>query len=244
MINHQITDWVQGTGRRLGLYITRLENTLPRKRQTLLHQQRVDLVLDIGANAGQYADDLRQNGYRGSIASFEPIGRVFRELQTRHQADGCWQGRQMALGDSDGASQINVSQNLVSSSLLEVTPTSVSAVGATAMETTETIQVRRLDTLRPELMPPAARAYMKVDVQGFERQVLQGAVASLAQVVAIEVELSLVELYAGQALMPEMMQLLAGLGYRPVWLERGFKDPNSGYLLQMDGIFLRAAAPG
>lgn len=80
---------------------------------------------------------------------------------------------------------------------------------------------------------------MKVDVQGFEKQVLAGAVETIAQIEAVEIELSLVELYTNQTLMPEMLSNLTALGFGPVWLDRGFKDPKTGYLLQMDGIFIK-----
>ncbi len=57
---------------------------------------------------------------------------------------------------------------------------------------------------------------MKVDVQGFEKQVLAGAVETMAQIEAVEIELSLVELYTNQTLMPEMLSNLTALGFRPV----------------------------
>jgi len=236
---HKTTDIVQRAGAALGIHVTRIDNTLPHKRQQILASLGVDVVLDIGANVGHWVQELREHGHAGRIVSFEPIASVHAELVQRCGVDPHWQGWHTALGDSDGTSEINVSQNRVSSSLLTVTERSVGAARATAIETRESITVRRLDSLRAEVMAGAARAYMKIDVQGFERQVLAGARAALSQVAALELELSLAELYAGQALMPEMMQLAANLGYRAVWLERGFKDPQSGHLLQMDGVFVR-----
>ncbi len=242
-VHHRASDFVQRLGRGLGLHITRAENTLPFKRQRFLAELGIDLVLDIGANVGHYAQELRAQGWRGRTVSFEPIAHVYRELQARCGADAQWRGLNLALGDADGEAQINVSHNDVSSSLLKVTANSVDAAGATAIKTVETIRVARLDGLAAELqLRPQDRLYAKVDVQGFERQVLQGAAGLLPRLVALELELSLVELYAGQALMPEMMQLAASLGYRPAWLERGFKDPRNGWLLQMDGIFVREDA--
>jgi FkbM family methyltransferase len=235
---HRLTDLVQRAGAALGLHVTRIDNTLPFKRQHLLEQQRVDVVLDVGANVGGYVAELRRNGYGGRIVSFEPIAAAHAALERRCAADARWRGLHTALGDSDGRAEIGVSQNVVSSSLRAVTARSVRAAGATATMRTESIAVARLDTLRNSLLASGERAFLKIDVQGFEREVLAGARDTLAQVVGLELELSLVELYAGQALLPEMMALAAGLGFWPVWLERGFKDPTSGHLLQMDGLFL------
>ena len=238
-LNHRITDLVQKLGTAFGVHVTRADNTLPFKRQSLMHQLGIDVVLDVGANVGNYAAELRAHGFDGRIVSFEPISEVYAELARQRARDPRWRGMQMALGDVDGQTEINVSHNLVSSSLLKVTKTSVAAASSTAIRTVESIRVARLDTVRQDLLKPGERVYMKIDVQGFERQVLAGAAASLEAVAALELELSLVELYAGQALMPEMMNLAGSLGYRPAWLERGFKDPANGHLLQMDGIFLR-----
>jgi FkbM family methyltransferase len=233
------TDLVQRLGAAAGMHITRIDNTLPHKRQRFLADLGIDVVLDIGANEGHWVDEVRRHGWAGPVVSFEPIAAVHAKLQARCGGDAAWRGLHMALGDSDGTSEINVSHNLVSSSLLAVTAASVDAAGATAIERRETITVRRLDGLHEGVLAGRARAYVKIDVQGFERQVLEGARGVLSQLRAIELELSLVELYAGQTLLPQMMAFAATLGFKPVWLERGFKDPNTGHLLQMDGIFVR-----
>lgn len=240
-LNHKVSDFVQRLGAAAGMHVTRIDNTLPRKRERVLSDLGIDLVLDIGANEGHWVDEVRRHGWAGPVISFEPIDAVFAALQQRCKGDAAWQGLHMALGDSDGTSVINVSHNLVSSSLLPVTSTSVEAFGATAIKARETITVRRLDSLCQEVLAGRERAYAKIDVQGFERQVLEGARGVLPQLLAIELELSLVELYAGQPLLPQMMAFASTLGFKPVWLERGFKDPNTGYLLQMDGIFIRDA---
>lgn len=241
-LHHRVSDAIQALGRRVGLHITSLANTLPQQRQALLSAKGIDLVLDVGANVGGYVHELRRLGYGGEVLSFEPIAEVFAELQRACGGDPRWRGQALALSDTDGHAEIRVSQNAVSSSLLTVTAASTAAAAATATTRVEAITSARLDSLRSRLLAPAARVHLKVDVQGFERQVLAGAQQTLAQVHTLELELSLVELYAGQALMPEMLALAAAAGFSPVWLERGFKDPRSGHLLQMDGLFVRQAA--
>ena len=82
---------------------------------------------------------------------------------------------------------------------------------------------------------------MKIDVQGLESRVIEGARAVLARIVAIESELSLVPLYRDQLLLREMLDLLDDAGYDPVSLESAYADPRNGHVLQVDGIFLRRA---
>jgi hypothetical protein len=83
------------------------------------------------------------------------------------------------------------------------------------------------------------RFYMKIDTQGFEKEVLSGAAETLSRTDAVEIELSLVELYEGQALLPEIWLMLAESGFRPAWLERGYRDAGDIWLLQVDGLFVR-----
>ena len=86
----------------------------------------------------------------------------------------------------------------------------------------------------------AEHIYLKIDTQGFESRVICGAERSLLAIDTVQMELSLVPLYAGEQLFPEMSLLMAEKGYRLVGVETGFSDPDSGELLQVDGIFHRA----
>lgn len=80
---------------------------------------------------------------------------------------------------------------------------------------------------------------MKIDTQGFEKDVLAGGTQSLLQIDAIQIEMSLVPLYDGQALFDELYEYLFDRDYRMVSIEPGFEDSESGQLLQIDGIFKR-----
>ena len=81
--------------------------------------------------------------------------------------------------------------------------------------------------------------YLKIDTQGFEGRVLQGADRSLAEIDTIQIEMALTPLYEGEMTFIDLCQLLLGKGYVIVGLEPGFADPRTGQLLQADGIFHR-----
>ena len=108
----------------------------------------------------------------------------------------------------------------------------------------EHIEARRLDSLAPELLGDASRVLLKLDVQGAELRALSGAEASLRRILVVEMELSLVPLYEGGALMREALDRLDAAGYDLVGLEPGFSDPSSGRLLQADGLFARRGRDG
>lgn len=104
------------------------------------------------------------------------------------------------------------------------------------------VAIRTLDAVIRELELVHERPYLKIDTQGYEREVLLGASETLNRTVAVEIELGLTEMYNGQALLPEVWRMLVAAGFRPAWIERGFRDPSDIWLMQVDGLFVREAA--
>ena len=227
--------------RRFGLDLVRSddEDLFHVRRARLLHERAIGVVLDVGANTGQYGRTLRADGYSGTIVSFEPLSEAFAELSRRAASDGAWECRRVALGDVDGERELHVARNSRSSSLLPISQRHIETAPESSFVASERVAVARLDSLRADLLGSHARAFVKLDVQGFERQVLDGATEALRQVEAIECELSLVPLYEGQALFSEVVERLDREAFDLVALERTFSDPRTGKLLQLDGLFVR-----
>ena len=109
-----------------------------------LERQRIDLVLDVGANEGQYASRLRKNGFSGRIISFEPLSTAFEVLQRACDHDNSWSCHGYAIGEKRGKATINISANSMSSSLLPVCPWTVRAEPTVAYVGQEIVDVRRL----------------------------------------------------------------------------------------------------
>ncbi len=210
------------------------------RRARLLAHLDVGLLLDVGANAGQYARRTRAAGYAGRIVSFEPLSEAYAALAAAAAADPRWEARRLALGDADGEAVLNVAGNSCSSSLLPMRERHLASAPDSAYVGTEPVRTARLDGLWEEVVRPGERVWLKLDVQGFERQALRGAGARLAQVAAVQAELSLVALYDGAPLWRDVVDLLEEAGLELAGLEPGFEDPRSGRLLQADGIFVRA----
>jgi FkbM family methyltransferase len=209
------------------------------RRVELIADKRVGLVVDVGANEGQYARRLRADGYAGRILSLEPLAEAFSRLSESAGADDLWTCRRLAAGTVDGSTEINVAANSWSSSLLAMDERHIAAAPESAYVARETVTLTRLDSLVPELIRPDDAIFLKIDVQGAELEVLQGAERVLRQVQALEVELSFAPLYEGQALMPELVTRLHEAGFNLVAVEPVFSDPESGELLQSDGLFVR-----
>jgi FkbM family methyltransferase len=199
--------------------------------------RKVDAVVDVGANAGQYGELLRASGYRGRLVSLEPVSEAYEELRRRAAADGAWEAVRVAVSDSDGELTLNVTDDSRSSSALPRNERFADKPGWAPRES-RTVPARRLDGLVDELLRPGERAFLKVDVQGYERQVLDGAGAALGRFDGIELELSVTALYEGQPSLAEMLPLLAERGFRPVSLDPILLD-DDGLLMELDGLFAR-----
>ena len=209
-----------------------------RRRVEVIRSTGTTVVVDVGAGSGQFVGWLRDAGYDGRVVSFEPVADAFARVKRRAEGDPGLTCHRIALGDRDGEVRLNRAGNIWSSSLLPMTARQKNAAPESVYVGEESVRLARLDSLG--IVQPDDRVYLKIDVQGAEGAVLVGAAGVLDRVVAVELELSLVELYEGQELLPALHRRLRRAGFALVWLgEAVFRDPSSGEILAMDGIFVR-----
>ncbi len=208
--------------------------------QTLLSYYRIDMILDVGANIGQYARSLRQGGYTGRIVSFEPLADAHLRLLNASRKDRLWTiAPRLAIGNTDGETVINVSRNSESSSILGMLDSHLQAAPDSKYIDTERVRIARLDTIVNQYIEGSSDILLKIDVQGFEMHVLEGANNLLPKIRGLQIELSLVPLYEGQVLFSEMLNRIVEMGFELHALAPVFADRKTGRLLQVDGIFFR-----
>ena len=212
------------------------------RRRRVLERLGIDLVLDVGANLGQYGTDLRAAEYAGRIASVEPSVEQFSRLVERAASDPGWEVHRMALGAEPGEVTLNVAANHGGASSL--LPSRGLEFGTTAQMRyvgTEVVQMETLEDAGPRMAGDVQRILLKIDVQGLELEVLRGAGDFLSRVVALELELSLLALYEGQPEWRAVVDAVEELGFTLFALDPGYSDFDSGRLVEMDGLFVRHA---
>ena len=210
--------------------------------QASLRAHSIDLVLDVGANAGQFVSELRASGFDGRVVSFEPLSEAHAKLTAAAPREPPWTVHpRCAIGDRNGEVEINVSGNSLSSSVLPMMESHSSAALGSAYVGVEKMPMFTLDTVAPAYLEGASSPLLKIDTQGFEWQVLDGAAAILPRVRGLLCELSLVPLYEGQRLWLELIRRIENLGFTLWALQPGFTDSRDGRALQMDGLFFRHA---
>ena len=216
--------------------------TWEQRRERLFETLGTDVVLDVGANAGQYGIEIRRGGYSGRIVSFEPASETFARLREASQSDALWTARQIALGSEPGTAALNLAANEgKSSSFLDRRDVSFGTTATTRYVGTETVEVSTLEIVGPEVASDEHdRIALKIDVQGLEVEVLDGAGPFLAGVQAIETELSLYPMYEDQPGWRELCDRIEELGFVLFAVDPGYSDPGSGRLVEMDGLFVRS----
>lgn len=206
----------------------------------LLNHYGVDLVLDAGANSGQFAEYLRYVGYTGRIVCFEPLVEPYRQLRklaARDQGITC--APPMALGEFDGEINIHVAANHESSSVLRLMELHAGTERQMRPVDCRTVPLHRLDSVAQEYLQGAIRPFLKIDVQGYEAKVLEGAAKLLPRLAGLQLELSLTTLYEGEKPYGEMLQMVEQAGFMLHDLNPCYSDPETGRTLQVDALFFR-----
>jgi len=197
--------------------------------------------IDIGANEGQFALALIDAGYYGEIVSIEPQSEAHRKLSLAAAAHNLWRvAPRMCMGARNGTTVINIAANSVSSSILPVLDASTSANPDTRYVGVEEVPIYRLDDWFLEAgYAPSVSLALKLDVQGYESHVLEGATALLSRVRVVILEMSLVPLYDGAAGFSELYRWLEDRGFVSAGIFSGFTDRRSSRMLQVDAVFER-----
>jgi len=202
----------------------------------LFQRYRIDQILDIGASRGQYVGSIRGMGYCKNFISFEPVKDAYAELEKRYKGDTMVKTYNVAIGDKNKDVFINVSKCDLCSSVLDVTDITVKVEPGTKHISKEKCKMRTLDSFYDEF---SENLMLKIDVQGFEKNVLLGATKTLKNAKVLFVEMSLVELYKGEASFSDIVKILEKKGFELYAITPAFMDNSTGRMLQVDGLFIK-----
>ncbi|GAB1452499.1 FkbM family methyltransferase [Draconibacterium sp.] len=209
-----------------------------KRRLQIIGNNKIDVLLDIGANTGQFAKKMRNLGYTKKIISFEPLKDAFKVLNGSVSNDKNWTAHNYAIGDEDITGVINVSGKSDCSSILNMLPSQMDSAAGLEYVAKQEIEIKKLDTIFDTLVSESDNIMMKIDTQGYEKNVIDGAIESLKKIRIIQLEMSIVPLYENEMLLVEMIKYIEDKGFQLYSLENGHYNRNTGQLLQVDGIFV------
>lgn len=205
----------------------------------LFTKRKIDLVIDVGACTGVYGSFIRELGYKGQIVSFEPIPSSYKKLQAISSDDAFWKcAPSMALGDRDGEIEINISNRISSSSVMGMLDSHLVIAPDSKFVDKITVPIYKLDTIVDSYLENNLNEILlKIDVQGFESQVLAGASLTLKKIKIVQLECSLIPLYNGQELLKDLLIRMDSLGFELFDIIPVVVDDSSSKLIQVDAFF-------
>lgn len=205
----------------------------------LWEKNKVDMIFDVGANRGMSGEYFRNIGYAGRIVSFEPIKHLYSELQEKTSKDSLWTAENIALGDKNESSFINITGGHGGpSSILEMTELLKQSVPSEQVVRKEEIAVKRTEDVIKRHYD-GNKLFCKIDTQGYEKKVLEGAGDEINRMVGLKIEMSIRMQYCGEPLYIEMIEYLRSKGFSLISIENGWADPITNELFQIDGLFFR-----
>jgi FkbM family methyltransferase len=226
----------------LGLTLTRSKNINPSLRFNEYIRNSLkasDLIIDAGANQGQFIELVLRMGFRKEILAFEPTSEACEILKSKYENYSQIKIYQNALGSRQKTLNINVASNKAeSSSFYEFTEWHKKGAPDIQMKSQEKVKQLTLSSILKTI--PNSSIFIKIDVQGYELEVLNGInKIDWNRVNVLLIEVNLVETYKNSALIEEIILFMRKKNFRPFRIEPGFGLPNFGQQLQADIIFVK-----
>jgi FkbM family methyltransferase len=180
--------------------------------ESVLRRLDCKTVIDIGANRGQFALAVRQCIPQARIVAFEPLpepARIFRSVFAGQSGIDL---HEIAIGPTRGPCTMHISGREDSSSLLPITDLQAELHPGTGEVGLLQVRVERLSSTlsKGDLVSPSL---LKIDVQGFELQCLEGCMELLPNFDYVYVECAFQEMYAGQAHASQLIRFLFDHGF-------------------------------
>lgn len=205
----------------------------------------VDCALDVGGYNGQFVRRLRKEvAFAGPVISFEPATESFNQMLGVLKNDPNWYGYQYALGDTNDLLTLHLARSGNLSSSLPFNAYGSGRFPSASCEfARETVRIRRLAEVLDEITIglPSERIFLKMDTQGFDLRVVEGALPILDRIAGIQTEVAAKPIYEGSPSFTEHITFLTRLGYELAGFFPVTRDLDGLRAIEFDCILVRAA---
>jgi FkbM family methyltransferase len=207
----------------------------------IISEYKIDCFFDVGANVGQYHDFLRdQVEYDGLIISFEPDPENFKKLNERHQTDKKWVVVDYALGKEKRSLDFHIMKSSAFNSFLE--PDSSATKGfeeRNSVVKTITMETKRLDEVAKTLRKTYSfeNVFLKLDTQGFDLDVFEGASGCLHLIRGVQTEVSVMPIYKNMRTIEDSLRAFKAKGFEVSGLY-SLNESRFPHAVEFDCIYL------
>lgn len=209
----------------------------------IIQNRNINIIFDVGANDGQFALSVLEDGFQGKIVSFEPTSKAHMALCDNARNVQKWIiYERVAIGENNGSVNINIAGNSgASSSILDMRDQHKKSAPSSKYVSSETVDLVKLDSIYRNFFKEGEKCLIKIDVQGYEENVLSGATEFLSKVDCVKIECNLMSLYEGDRTYEYFFDFFEKRGFKLIDIDPGFSDPITGQLFQFDALFVRVS---
>ncbi len=195
----------------------------------------LNYILDVGANSGQFSKAAIAFYPEAKIDAFEPLPNLFPKTAKKFKNSKNINIHNLALGNENGKIKFNQNEYEHISSILEINSENIHYPKQLITSPQIEVEIKTLDSfLADKELPPLT--LLKLDVQGYEMEVLKGATKAVEKIDYIILEANLEQLYINQPSFTEMNNYLTGIGFEL----QGMLDFNLGFknkYIEIDLLF-------
>jgi FkbM family methyltransferase len=210
--------------------------------QTLIEKYRITCVIDIGANTGQFAGNLRELGFVGRIISFEPAAKASGLLAAKAAIDKKWEIMPFALGNKNQTKSLQIFSDDTFSSFKKINQAGKKTFGKFLQrKKIENVQIFKLDKIVPKIFRKGIpRGLMiKTDTQGYDLEVLRGARKILRKTRIVVTEAATEAIYTKAPEYSEIFSFLKTYGFLPGGFYPSAHRADSLAMIEFEALFLR-----
>jgi len=205
-----------------------------------LYERSIGTIIDIGAHVGKFSLPFRDRFHNAMIYAFEPLPDAYEKLVANFYGDTHFKAYNVALGNDNKVIKFHRSSRATSSSVLKLADSHKEAFPDSAKETIEDVELRKLDDFFVDGKNPLKNdVFIKLDVQGFEYDVLLGGKQTVPKASLIVCEVSFERLYEKQKLFADIFHLLEDYGFEFRGILSQIFHPQNGKVLQTDAVFMK-----
>lgn len=236
-MRQRLQRWLKNTIRKIGFDVVHFSNNYSDYVvKNAIRSHEISTILDVGANRGQFAKHALDYGFRGTIHSFEPFPAAFSGLVKAARSHPHWHAHPVALARVIGIADLNIGANDQTCSLRSTLAGVAEAIPDLQSAGRVEVATSTLDAFLDSQRIDAGSCFLKLDVQGSERDVLAGGAAALSRVPLLQVETAITPTYEGETQLSEMIDYVHDIGMVVRAFRDVFASPTTGELMQVDLI--------
>jgi FkbM family methyltransferase len=233
-------------GKRTGLYF-KFKRYTPSASKALRNAMIINglgikYVIDIGANTGQFAESLFDFNFKGKVISFEPVTKCYHSLlKLKNKYPNLIIAEKCAIGNEDRIAEINITDDSVFSSILKIKEFHAQLKPKSRIVQNESVQMHKLDSIIDQYLPGnETSVILKIDTQGYEKEVLEGATNTLKRIQGVKIEIPLISIYENtQFTFYEIIEFMKEHKFNPYSFNIEGVNLKTGRVHTIDGLFIK-----